>query len=86
MDSAGRYRVNCSVPSAAEGWFYLYQGGQLFAETRAWQDGAIASFNLTEEAINITIGELSCQYKEYQLNDTEAWTEGESRGDGRSVL
>ncbi|XP_028559728.2 T-cell-interacting, activating receptor on myeloid cells protein 1-like [Podarcis muralis] len=75
VDSAGRYRVNCSVPSAAEGWFYLYQGGQLFAETRAWQDGAIASFNLTEEAINITIGELSCQYKEYQLNDTEAWTE-----------
>ncbi|XP_062992967.1 immunoglobulin superfamily member 1-like, partial [Elgaria multicarinata webbii] len=39
LDFAGRYRVNCSVPTGAEGWFYLYQDGQLLAETRAWQDG-----------------------------------------------
>ncbi|XP_061445944.1 alpha-1B-glycoprotein-like [Rhineura floridana] len=75
VDSAGRYRVNCSVPSTAEGWFYLYQGGQLFAETRAWHDGTTASFNLTEDALNINKGELSCQYRENRLNDTEVWTQ-----------
>ncbi|KAF7238716.1 Immunoglobulin superfamily member 1, partial [Varanus komodoensis] len=71
VDSAGRYRVHCPVPTTAEGWFYLYRDGQLFAETRAWQNGTTASFSLTEEALNITRGELSCQYRENQLNNTQ---------------
>ncbi|XP_060110968.1 osteoclast-associated immunoglobulin-like receptor [Heteronotia binoei] len=75
LDSAGRYRVNCSAPSKSEGWFYLYQDGQLFAETRAWQDGSTANFNLTEEALSTITGELSCQYSLNQFNDTDAWTQ-----------
>nr|XP_008115435.1 PREDICTED: immunoglobulin superfamily member 1 [Anolis carolinensis] len=75
VDSAGRYRVNCSVPSSPGGWFYLYQGKQLIAETKVWQDRTEASFNLTEEALNTTQGELMCQYGAYPLNHTEVWTE-----------
>ncbi|XP_054850089.1 immunoglobulin superfamily member 1-like [Eublepharis macularius] len=75
VDSAGRYRVNCSAPSMSEGWFYLYQNGKLFAQTRAWQDGRTTSFNLTEEALSTTTGELSCLYGLNWLNDTDAWTQ-----------
>ncbi|XP_053115913.1 T-cell-interacting, activating receptor on myeloid cells protein 1 [Hemicordylus capensis] len=75
VDAAGRYRVNCSGPSTSEGWFYLFWDGKLLAETRAWQDGHTISFNLTEEALSITKGELSCRYGENWLNDTEGWTQ-----------
>ncbi|KAL8176717.1 UNVERIFIED_CONTAM: hypothetical protein K2H54_037853 [Gekko kuhli] len=75
VDSAGRYRVNCSAPSKREGWFYLYQDGQLFAEARAWQDGSTADFNLTEGALGTITGELSCQYSLNRLNDTDAWAQ-----------
>lgn len=64
MDSAGGYRVNCTFPPGAEGWLYLYQDGQFFAETRLQQDGKMPSFNLTEGAFNVTKGELSCRYKQ----------------------
>uniref|UniRef100_UPI003BB8F97D T-cell-interacting, activating receptor on myeloid cells protein 1-like isoform X1 n=1 Tax=Pogona vitticeps TaxID=103695 RepID=UPI003BB8F97D len=78
VDSAGRYRVNCTFPSRAEGWFYLFQNGQLVAETRVWQDGRMASFNLSEGAFNITRGKLICQYEQNQLNHTEVWTQEDS--------
>ncbi|KAH0626472.1 hypothetical protein JD844_001463 [Phrynosoma platyrhinos] len=84
VDSSGRYRVNCSVPSSPGGWFYLYQGGQLIAETRVRQDGTTTSFNLTEEAFNITKGELTCQYEQYPLDHTEVWTQGEPKENERS--
>ncbi|KAJ7313993.1 hypothetical protein JRQ81_005854 [Phrynocephalus forsythii] len=29
VDTAGKYRVNCTFPSHTEGWLYLYQDGQL---------------------------------------------------------
>ncbi|XP_077171587.1 T-cell-interacting, activating receptor on myeloid cells protein 1-like [Paroedura picta] len=75
VDSAGRYRVNCSAPSRREGWFYLYQDGRPFAETRAWQDGSPANFSLTEGSLRTITGELSCRYSLNRLNDTNAWTQ-----------
>lgn len=84
VDSAGRYQVNCSARftqhNSGEGWFYLYSDGKPVAETRAWHDGRILSFNLTEEALSVTRGELTCQYGGNRLNDTVVlWTEGETR-------
>ncbi|KAM6452543.1 T-cell-interacting, activating receptor on myeloid cells protein 1 isoform 2-T4 [Liasis olivaceus] len=70
VDSAGKYRVNCSMPSMAGGWFHLYDDEKPFAETRAWQNGTEASFGLTEEALSNITGKLRCQFGENRLNDT----------------
>lgn len=80
VDSAGKYRVNCSMSSTAGGWFYLYIDGEIFAETRAWQNGTSASFGLTEQALSNLKGKLSCEFGENQFNDTIRQTQGEPRG------
>lgn len=85
MDSEGRYRVNCSVPSAGEGWFYLYWDGQLLAETRTWHDGDTISFNLTEYEFDTTKGALNCQYRENQLNDSKSWKQGKCKENESNV-
>ncbi|XP_013922105.1 PREDICTED: osteoclast-associated immunoglobulin-like receptor [Thamnophis sirtalis] len=75
VDSAGKHRVNCSMPTVAEGWFHLYVDGEFFAETRAWANGTSASFCLTEDALSNLKGKLSCQFGENQLNDTISQTQ-----------
>ncbi|XP_032093959.1 uncharacterized protein LOC116522950 isoform X2 [Thamnophis elegans] len=75
VDSAGKHRVNCSMPTVAEGWFHLYVDGEFFAETRAWPNGTSASFRLTEDALSNLKGKLSCQFWENQLNDTVSQTQ-----------
>ncbi|XP_070583121.1 T-cell-interacting, activating receptor on myeloid cells protein 1-like [Erythrolamprus reginae] len=75
VDSAGKHRVNCSMPTVAEGWFHLYVDGEFFAETRLWQNGTSTGFGLTEDALSNLEGKLSCQFGENQLNDTTRQTQ-----------
>nr|XP_048688573.1 T-cell-interacting, activating receptor on myeloid cells protein 1-like [Caretta caretta] len=90
VDVAGKLRVNCSVPDAPGGWFFLYRDGD--PEPLAWitadGDNGPASFNLPEEQALGPGGVFSCRYGPEEpgphfnldLNDTEVQTQGSCSG------
>ncbi|XP_014372967.2 immunoglobulin superfamily member 1-like isoform X1 [Alligator sinensis] len=89
VDTAGKLRVNCSMPftDSVGGWFYLYRDGDPLP--LAWitafpGDDAPAGFNLPEEEALSPGGVFICRYgmdepearANMTLNDTDTWTQG----------
>ncbi|TFJ97292.1 mono [Platysternon megacephalum] len=90
VDVGGKLRVNCSIPDAPGGWFFLYRDGD--PEPLAWiaadGDDGPAGFDLPEEQALGPGGVFSCRYGpeepgtrfDLALNDTEVWTQGSRSG------
>ncbi|KAM7134468.1 T-cell-interacting, activating receptor on myeloid cells protein 1-like [Macrochelys suwanniensis] len=90
VDVGRKLRVNCSVPDAPGGWFFLYRDGN--PEPLAWiaanGDNGPAGFDLPEEQALGPGAAFSCRYGleepgtrfDLTLNDTEVWTQGSRSG------
>ncbi|XP_065276931.1 T-cell-interacting, activating receptor on myeloid cells protein 1-like [Emys orbicularis] len=90
VDVGGKLRVNCSIPDAPGGWFFLYRDGD--PEPLAWiaadGDDVPSGFNLLEEQALGPGGVFSCHYGpeepgtrfDLALNDTEVRTQGLDSG------